>query len=117
VKLCIAGSRTIKDLDVVTKAVQQSGFSPTCIISGTASGVDKLGEEYAELHGLKLMLYPADWNRHGKAAGYIRNTQMAKESDAVICIWDGESKGTMHMINICRKMQKPLLVVNLKEKT
>ena len=46
---------------------------------------------------------PADWNKHGKSAGYRRNEEMAKVADACICFWDGVSKGTMHMINLAKE--------------
>lgn len=62
-------------------------------------GADGLAERYASECGYDFIPYPADWNKHGKAAGAIRNQQMAK-SDAEICIgfWDGKSKGTLDMM-------------------
>ena len=42
------------------------------IISGTASGADRLGERYAKEKGFQLRRFPADWNRYGKSAGYRR---------------------------------------------
>lgn len=62
-------------------------------------GTDGLAEKYASERGYEFTPYPADWKRHGKAAGPIRNSQMAK-SGAQICIgfWDGKSKGTLNMM-------------------
>lgn len=57
------------------------------IISGHASGADTLGEKFAADHNLQCELYPADWKRHGKAAGPIRNAEMAKVADALIAFW------------------------------
>ncbi|MEA1980842.1 MAG: hypothetical protein U9N54_07710, partial [candidate division Zixibacteria bacterium] len=71
-------------------------------------GVDKLGEEYAEQNYIPLLKFPANWNKYGKRAGYVRNEEMANNADALIAIWDGKSKGTNHMINIAKK--KGLLV-------
>jgi hypothetical protein len=45
----------------------------------------------------------ADWDTYGKSAGYRRNADMAKYSDAVVCFWDGVSKGTKHMIDLARQ--------------
>lgn len=42
--------------------------------------------------------FPADWDRRGRAAGRIRNREMAKHADALIAVWDGESRGTANMI-------------------
>lgn len=67
-------------------------------IGGGAKGADELGEKWACENVLKYEKYPADWNKHGKAAGHIRNTQMAKDADVLVAFWDGKSKGTHHMI-------------------
>jgi hypothetical protein len=70
------------------------------IISGTARGADKLGEQLAIQFKLQLMLMPADWNTHGKAAGYKRNEAMADIANGCLVFWDGQSKGSFHMMNI-----------------
>jgi hypothetical protein len=100
VKVIIAGSRRITEYDTVVCAVTDSWFAITEVISGGAAGVDRLGERYAKEHNLPFRVFPADWNRHGKYAGYKRNVEMAKNADALIAIWDGESRGTKHMIDI-----------------
>lgn len=68
------------------------------IISGHAKGADNLGERFAKEFRLQYEIHPADWGRHGKAAGHIRNAEMAEISDALIAFWDGKSHGTAHMI-------------------
>ena len=81
------------------------------IVSGHASGADSLGEKFAADHNLKCELYPADWNRHGRAAGPIRNEEMADVSDALIAFWDGKSRGTKSMIEIARRKGLQVAVV------
>src|SRR6187401_1706565 len=90
-KTIIAGSRDIKLYSIVEKAIQQSGFEITTVISGKANGVDKLGEEYAKKNNLPIMKFPANWDLYGKSAGYIRNDEMAKNAEALIAVWDGKS--------------------------
>lgn len=46
------------------------------VVSGGARGADTFGEKWAELCSIPVARYPADWKRHGKAAGHIRNQQM-----------------------------------------
>lgn len=67
-------------------------------------GADGLTERYAAENGLKFTPYPADWNKHGKSAGPIRNAEMVK-SGAEVCIgfWDGKSKGTFDMMDKAQK--------------
>lgn len=72
------------------------------IVSGTANGVDKLGENWAMYRRIPVKKFPANWNMYGKSAGYRRNLEMAGYADALVAVWDGESKGTKHMIDIAR---------------
>jgi ribA/ribD-fused uncharacterized protein len=99
----VAGSRGITTIEVVEKAVAASGFNISVLLSGAARGVDQLGERWAEAQGIPVERYPAQWDTHGKSAGYRRNEQMAQKAEALIAIWDGESKGTKHMIDYARK--------------
>jgi hypothetical protein len=100
----IAGSRSISSLAIVEQAMDQAlilcGIVPSMVISGTARGADQLGEQWAAGRGIEVEKYPADWDRYGKSAGYIRNKEMADNADALVAIWDGESKGTSHMIDL-----------------
>lgn len=94
----IAGGREIDDYQLVLDAIAQSGFEISTVISGGARGVDALGEQYANDSGLALEIYPAEWNKHGRSAGPIRNGKMAEVADALIAVWDGKSTGTKNMI-------------------
>ena len=82
------------------------------IVSGGARGADQLGERYAQERGYKLRVFPADWNRYGKQAGYIRNVHMADYADALVAFrMPGVSKGTDHMIRIAR--ERPFMSVRV----
>lgn len=114
IRVIIAGSRTIKNYDVLVEAVKSSGFKITTVISGAAYGVDKLGERYAKENGINLEVYPANWdnlsskgaviryNRQGKPynaiAGHTRNELMATKADALILLHDGLSSGSLDML-------------------
>lgn len=73
------------------------------MVSGGANGVDLLGEQWACSWGIPVKQFMADWSKHGRAAGPIRNRQMAEYADALIAIWDGQSRGTKSMIRESRK--------------
>ena len=103
-KTIIAGSRHITDSSVLIAAIAASGFEITEVVSGGARGVDALGERYADFAGIPVALFPPDWKRHGRAAGPIRNRQMAEYGDALIAIWDGKSRGTKNMIETARDL-------------
>ena len=101
-KLVIFGSRGIEDMRAVEKAMEAWGMASqvTEIVSGGARGVDRLGERYARQHGIHCKVFPAQWDKYGKRAGPIRNAEMAKYADYGVAIWDGESRGTAHMIRL-----------------
>lgn len=99
----IAGSRTITNINEVFRAIADSTYDITQIISGGAAGVDTLAIEYAQLWGIPCTVMNANWDLYGKSAGYIRNTQMAEHADALVAVWDGFSRGTEHMIKIARE--------------
>lgn len=99
-RVIIAGSRKFNNPAILYDAVRKSGFDITTVISGTARGADQLGEQYARHHNLGLGRYPADWDKYGKSAGYRRNAVMADNADGLIALWDGQSKGTEHMIKL-----------------
>lgn len=99
----VAGSRTIASYSLVEFAIKQSGINITCLLSGTARGVDRLGEQWAKDNKVPVERYPADWSL-GKQAGHLRNYKMALKADALIAIWDGESKGTASMIKYAKQL-------------
>ena len=102
-KTIIAGSRTINSYQSVKAAIMESHFDITEIVSGNAKGADHWGELYAQQNNIDLVIFPANWNKYGKSAGYRRNVKMAEYADALIAVWDGESKGTKHMIDIAKE--------------
>ena len=57
------------------------------------------------------MRYPADWDTYGKSAGYRRNQLMADNADALVAFWDGQSRGTGHMINLAKERNLKVRIV------
>jgi len=112
-KTIIAGSRTIDDVEIVENAIRDSDFKITEVVSGCGHGVDRIGEEWAGNNQVPIKYFPADWNAHGKAAGPIRNAQMAEYADALIAVWDGKSRGTKNMIDEATKRGLKVFVFTL----
>jgi hypothetical protein len=115
-KVIIAGSRDL-DLnqwsdkeELIEFAIKRSGFDITQVITGCARGIDRVGAGLgAYLYGDDNVIgFPADWTKHGKSAGFIRNVEMAKEADALILIWNGRSSGSAHMKSEMVKLGKPI---------
>lgn len=75
------------------------------VIEGEAPGADTLAREWAEQHRIPVLMFPAEWKIHGKAAGPIRNAQMLREGkpDLVVAFPTPASRGTWHMVRIARE--------------
>ena len=102
----IAGGRNITDQQWVDLAVQQSKFEITEVVSGTARGADTLGEEWAARNNVPVKRFPAEWDRLGKKAGFVRNHKMVTYADALILVWDGHSSGSGHTLAIAHVMAR-----------
>lgn len=117
IKVIIAGTRDFNDYAFLKKNLDYflQGINPNNeeieIVSGNARGADKLGERYAKEHNLPVKLFPANWDKYGKRAGYLRNQEMANYADVLIAFWDEKSKGTKHMIDIAKKQDLTVIVV------
>jgi hypothetical protein len=115
-KVVIAGGRDFNDFPTLCNTMdklleRQIKINKITIISGGARGADTLGERYAQLKGFELIRVKANWDKHGKSAGFIRNKEMLTLTDGVVCFWDGKSRGTKHMIDITGHSPKRLITI------
>jgi hypothetical protein len=106
----IVGSRNFFPLSLVAEIVNRLPDG-TVVVSGGALGVDTTAEFSAKQRGLQCIVFPAEWGKHGKAAGVLRNTDIVNTSQYVIAFWDGVSHGTADSIRKAVKGEKPLTVV------
>ena len=111
-KVIIFGGRDFTDEDVMATCINQVIDDPFILICGEARGADRTAKELLEYNNYEIESYPADWDTYGKRAGFIRNEQMGDIADMAIGFWDGQSKGTKHMYNYMRKLNKPVWVFN-----
>lgn len=111
--LGIVGSRSLIDHETNLKIIRHAllelqshgNFPVKKVISGGAVGVDTSGSMFASSEGIPIQIFYPDWNRYGRSAGFERNTFIAANSDILICIWDGISRGCMDTVvkfsNMC----------------
>lgn len=101
-RLIVAGGREFTDWTRLCGVLEKFRFDR--LVCGMARGADQMAFNWASSWHIPIDKYPADWLTHGKAAGFLRNEQMAKNADALIAFWDGESRGTKHMIDLALKL-------------
>lgn len=73
------------------------------IVSGGARGADCLGEQWAKAHSIPVKQFLPRWSEFGRAAGPVRNREMAEYADMLIAFWDGVSRGTKSMIQEAKR--------------
>lgn len=112
-KVIVAGGRDFNDIELlrITLRTLWKKIGRFEIVSGMAKGADLLAYNLGKTANLTVHEFPADWDKHGKSAGYKRNTQMAEFSDVLVAFWDGKSRGTKHMIDTAKRMKLTVIVV------
>lgn len=114
-KVIIAGSRTFTDYKLLEKTLDQMYKEPVEIVCGGAHGADNFGRLWAIKQGYPIKMFIPQWQKEGKEAGFNRNVEMADYADELIAFHNGSSKGTQHMINIMKGIQKPVKVIAYEE--
>ena len=117
-KVIVAGGRDFNDYKLLKETLdnfQQEYGNITEVVSGTAKGVDKLGEQYANENNIHIKRFVPDWEGLGKKAGHVRNRKMgdyAKEHNGMlVAFWDKQSRGTKGMIEYATKIGLKSVVV------
>lgn len=101
-RLLVCGGRDFSDHDAMNKTLDEwhfDGLDPVeVLIHGAAPGADRLAYGWANARGVPALAYPADWTRHGRAAGPIRNQQMLEEGRPDLVIAFPGGRGTADMV-------------------
>lgn len=121
-KVIIAGSRDwspmLKEIDEAVDEIlgwRGLGMDDLTIVSGTAAGADRAGESWARANLVPFKQFPAKWSEYGRAAGIIRNQEMADYADAAIVFWKNQSSGSANMIANMVARDKQVHVVTKKK--
>lgn len=123
VRIIVAGGRDFGDYqltaDTLDALLRELDTEKVMIVSGGCRGADALGEAYAEAHGIPVKRFPADWKNYGRAAGPIRNRQMAEYASQgkgiLLAFWNGTSRGTASMISLAEKHGLDVIVIKYSE--
>jgi len=118
--LGIVGSRIFNDYTLLKTATlnilaeeEISIADVDTFVSGGAKGADFLGLKFATEHKIpKIIIHKPEWEKYGKSAGHIRNVFIVEDSDLIIAFWDGKSKGTKNTIELCKRREKNLYIIN-----
>ncbi len=106
-KIGIAGSRSL-DVPIPDDIINTDSVS--MIYTGGAVGIDRSVRDFAAKKGVKVTEILPEYQLYGKCAPLVRNEVIVRLSDMVYVFWDGKSRGTENVINLCKETGKPYKV-------
>ena len=105
-RVLVCGGRNFRDEELLYNELKD--IEPTVIISGGANGADELAIRYADLMGVALEVYQADWSTFGKSAGPKRNQRMLREGKPELVLAFPGGRGTADMVNRAKRAGIPV---------
>jgi len=115
-RVLVTGGRDFVDWQLLCETLDglHSERQFTLLIHGDAKGADRLAGEWAKIRDVEIHASPADWKKHGRAAGPIRNREMLKEEPQLVVAFPG-GKGTADMVAVATKAGIEVVVVPASE--
>lgn len=110
----IVGSRFFDQYELMKEKMNtlvDTHGPPTHIVSGGAKGADLLAERWAKENGYHMIVHPADWNKHGRRAGYLRNVKIVEDADRVVAFPSKTGRGTQLTINLAAEKGIPVDII------
>jgi hypothetical protein len=98
-KIGIIGSRR-RNSGIDQKAVREKFFEiyedgDWIVSGGCPQGGDRFAEKIAKDNGIPIIIFYANWKKYGKGAGFMRNGDIAENSDFIIaCVTEDRTGGT-----------------------
>lgn len=108
-RVLVCGGRNYKDWDAIERWLSPMPIS--FLIEGGASGADYMARQWAVKHGVPFETFEAEWEKHGRAAGPIRNRKMLEEGKPDVVLAFPGGKGTADMVRAATDAGLEVLLV------
>lgn len=113
-RLLVCGGRDYADWNALharLDALLKERGRASVLIHGGARGADTIAGEWAEGNGIPVLVFHAEWEKYGKAAGSIRNKRMLVEGQPDLVIGFPGGPGTANMVFQARQERVPVILV------
>lgn len=97
-RVLVCGGRDYADKKKIFAELDKLKDKMSGLISGGAPGADTIAWDWGWSRGIHCDRYMANWNKHGRAAGPIRNQQMLDEGKPDLVLAFGGKRGTADMV-------------------
>ncbi len=114
-RVLVCGGRDYDDAEAVRHSLDM--VRAESIITGGAKGADELGVKEAVRRGIKPIIFMAEWKKHGKGAGPIRNQQMLDEGKPDLVMAFPGGRGTADMVRRAKAAGVPVMEIQDDEVT
>ena len=87
--IAIVGGRDFNDYTLLKESISayiDAHKKPENIVSGGAKGADTLAAQFAAEMGIPLLIFKPDYQRYGRGATLVRNTQIIENAEVVFCL-------------------------------
>ena len=103
-RIVVTGGRDFADAALVDYALNavHAKHGITELVHGGARGADSLCASWASRNRIPVQQFRAEWNKHGKGAGPIRNQRMIDEGKPEAAVAFAGGSGTADMVNRCK---------------
>lgn len=107
-RVAVTGGRDFSDESLVNWAFREIGLGyDDVLVHGACRGADEICARVAQLYGAYVEPHPADWKKHGKAAGPVRNREMLKSDIDILIAFPG-GRGTFNAVMTARSLGVPV---------
>ncbi len=116
IKLAIVGWRGATNRQLIFSKINEwvnRYGKPSLIISGGATGIDTIAEEYASLSGIQTSIFNPEYIKYGRSAPLIRNSQIVNACTHLLAFPSATSKGTWDSIRKAGKAGKPYIIYTI----
>lgn len=99
-KILVCGGRNFENWSLLSAEMTRllGEQKIDAIIHGGAQGADTMAGEFANVAGIREVVFEADWKRYGRRAGAMRNQRMIDEGKPDLVIAFPGGRGTADMV-------------------